>query len=493
MKLALEASAAVVVHDVCVDAVADRERPPVGVDGGRDEDDAGRGIRRSNVADRVEIETALGVGADEDDVGMRQRRGPDRVAHGLGPPGDAHLRVVVDDRADLLPPPGIGLDDEDPDAGTVGCLRTGDGPPSRLETVAQDSTPTATTLVGNDAAMHDDLWSVLGPLEAEVDRYELEAQELATPGFVRQSTTVVLEGAGADGRGEDVSYSPDDQAAHRRLAPLPLSGRRTLAEWSALLDAQDLFPEETKQHAARDYRRWAYESALLDLALNQAGATLGQAVGRPYAPLRFVVSSNLDAALWLELYPGVEMKVDAGAEWGRADFERVAAAGIVRVVDIKGQYGADYPQGERDEAGLVALAAEILPDAIIEDPSTEPDVLPAIAAAADRISFDAPVHAVADLAGLPPIRHLNVKPSRFGTLERLCACLDHCRQEGIAMYAGGQFELGVGRAQIQAIASLFYPNGPNDCAPGGYNAPEPTPGLPVSPLGESAWRGMTAF
>ena len=164
MKLALEASAAVVVHDVCVDAVADRERPPVGVDGGRDEDNAGRGIRRSNIADRVEIETALGVGADEDDVGMRQRRRPDRVAHGLGPPGDAHLRVVVDDRADLLPPPGIGLDDEDPDAGTVGCLRTGDGPPPRLETVAQDSTPTATTLVGNDAAMHDDLWSVLGPL-----------------------------------------------------------------------------------------------------------------------------------------------------------------------------------------------------------------------------------------------------------------------------------------------------------------------------------------
>ena len=212
--------------------------------------------------------------------------------------------------------------------------------------------------------------------------------------------------------------------------------------------------------------------------------TLGQAVGRPYAPLRFVVSSNLDAALWLELYPGVEMKVDAGAEWGRADFERVAAAGIVRVVDIKGQYGADYPQGERDEAGLVALAAEILPDAIIEDPSTEPDVLPAIAAAADRISFDAPVHAVADLAGLPPIRHLNVKPSRFGTLERLCACLDHCRREGIAMYAGGQFELGVGRAQIQAIASLFYPNGPNDCAPGGYNAPEPT----RRPAGEPARR-----
>ena len=203
----------------------------------------------------------------------------------------------------------------------------------------------------------------------------------------------------------------------------------------------ELFPEETIQHAARDYRRWAYESALLDLALGQAGMTLGEAVGRSYSPVRFVVSSNADPGRWLELYPGVELKVDAGAEWGRADFERLAALRIVRVVDIKGQYGSDYPQGDRDEAGLVAMAAEILPDAIIEDPSTEPDVLPVIAAAADRISFDAPVHSVADLAALPPIRHLNVKPSRFGTLERLCACLDHCRREGIAMYAGGQFEL----------------------------------------------------
>jgi hypothetical protein len=341
--------------------------------------------------------------------------------------------------------------------------------------------------------MQDDLWSVLGPLEAEVGQYELEAQELATPGFVRHSTTVVLAGGGATGRGEDVSYSPDDQTAHRRLEPLPLRGTRTLAEWSALLDEQELFPEETTQRAARDYRRWAYESALLDLALHQAGATLGQVVGRPYSPLRFVVSSNLDPARWLELYPDVELKVDAGAEWGRADVERLAASGVVRVVDIKGQYGADYPQGERDEAGLVAMAAEILPDAIIEDPSTEPHVRPAIDGAADRISFDAPVHAVADLADLPPIRHLNVKPSRFGTLERLCACLEHCRREGIAMYAGGQYELGVGRAQIQALASLFYPAGPNDCAPGGYNAPEPTAGLPVSPLGESAWRGATAF
>jgi hypothetical protein len=339
----------------------------------------------------------------------------------------------------------------------------------------------------------DDLWTTLSALEADVEGYELEPRELETPNFVRHSTTVVAAGGGMQGRGEDVSYSADDQEAHRRLDRLPLRGKRTLAGWSALLDEQELFPVETVQHAARDYRRWAYESALLDLALRQAGATLGEIVGRPYAPLRFVVSSNLDPDRWLSLYPDVELKVDAGAAWGREEFERVAAAGVVKVVDIKGQYGADYPQGDRDEAGLVRLAGEILPEAIIEDPSTEPHVMPEIERVAGRISFDAPVHSVADLAALPPVRHLNVKPSRFGTLERLCACLDHCLREGISMYAGGQYELGVGRAQIQAVASLFYPDGPNDCAPGAYNAPEPSAGLPASPLGEAAWRDLTAF
>ena len=50
------------------------------------------------------------------------------------------------------------------------------------------------------------------------------------------------------------------------------------------------------------------------------------------------------------------------------------------------------------------------------------------------------------------------------------------------MYGGGQFELGPGRGQIQYLASLFHPDGPNDVAPGGFNEPEVPPGLPSSPL-----------
>ena len=54
--------------------------------------------------------------------------------------------------------------------------------------------------------------------------------------------------------------------------------------------------------------------------------------------------------------------------------------------------------------------------------------------------------------------------------------------EDIGAYGGGQWELGVGREQIQYLAALFHPDTPNDVAPRGYNADEPDPGLPISPM-----------
>ena len=37
-------------------------------------------------------------------------------------------------------------------------------------------------------------------------------------------------------------------------------------------------------------------------------------------------------------------------------------------------------------------------------------------------------------------------------------------------YGGGQYELGVGRGQIQYLAAIFHPDAPNDIAPAGYDA-----------------------
>ena len=64
---------------------------------------------------------------------------------------------------------------------------------------------------------------------------------------------------------------------------------------------------------------------------------------------------------------------------------------------------------------------------------------------------------------------MNVKPSRLGGLESLCAAYDYCEEHGIGAYGGGQTELGVGRDHIQYLAATFHPDTPNDTAPRGFN------------------------
>ena len=53
----------------------------------------------------------------------------------------------------------------------------------------------------------------------------------------------------------------------------------------------------------------------------------------------------------------------------------------------------------------------------------------------------------------------------------------------MTLYGGGQSELGPGRGQIQLLAAIFHPDGPNDVAPAGWDQPDfPRSGLPTSPL-----------
>ena len=102
---------------------------------------------------------------------------------------------------------------------------------------------------------------------------------------------------------------------------------------------------------------------------------------------------------------------------------------------------------------------------------------------ADRVTWDAPIHSLEDAERLPfPPKCLNVKPSRFATVRKLFDFYDWCEARGVAMYGGGQFELGVGRTQIQELASLFHPDAPNDVAPSVFNSPELPRNAPRSPL-----------
>jgi hypothetical protein len=56
----------------------------------------------------------------------------------------------------------------------------------------------------------------------------------------------------------------------------------------------------------------------------------------------------------------------------------------------------------------------------------------------------------------------------------------------VTLYGGGMFELDRGRSHLHALASLFYPDGPNDVAPPAYNEPEPSADVPASPLSPPA-------
>jgi hypothetical protein len=325
------------------------------------------------------------------------------------------------------------------------------------------------------------LWDALAGLEVHVDDYVLQRREQAVPsGWTRVTTTVVLRGRGEQGEGEDVTYTSPDHDGFP--AGEQLAGDWTLAGYARHVDGLELWSAVPAMHASRDYRRWAFDSAALDLGLRQAGRSLAELVGRPYRPVRFVASTRADVEPYLALNPELEFKLDVEEDWDRERMDRLAALDRVRVLDLKAYYRGTSVDLAPDPA-LYRAVVEAFPAVVIEDPWLEDGCREALAGAEDRLSFDAPVHSLADLDGLPLApRWLNVKPSRFGTVQQLLECVDACEQRGIRMYGGGQFELGPGRRQIQRLASLFYADGPNDVAPSEYNDGGARPGLATSPL-----------
>ena len=317
------------------------------------------------------------------------------------------------------------------------------------------------------------LWDSLADLEVRIDDYSLQRRESQTPsGWSRVTTTVVMQGDGAQGEGEDVTY---DAAMHDGVPEeLMLAGT-----WSF----EDLFHRlDEFEELAEGYRRWAFESAVLDLLLRQNELGFGEALGRAERPLRFVVSTRAAPEDWLDVAPGLEFKLDAETDWDRPLLARLRALDRVRVVDLKAYYRGTSVDLAPDP-DLYRAIVEELPDVVIEDAWLDDGLREALAGAEDRLSFDAPVHSLSDLDALPlEPRWLNIKPSRFGTVRELLQTIEACEERGIAMYGGGQYELGPGRPQIQRLASVFYPDGPNDVAPSEYNEGGPRQGLPQSPL-----------
>ncbi|MGZ4174550.1 MAG: hypothetical protein ACXVQR_08740, partial [Solirubrobacteraceae bacterium] len=212
------------------------------------------------------------------------------------------------------------------------------------------------------------------------------------------------------------------------------------------------------------------------------------------SPLTFVVSLRLGEPPTLEpierrldRYPTLRFKLDPTSSWEPDLIASLVELGAVDSVDFKSLYRGTVVDQPPDPV-LYQRVVEAFPEAWIEDPDViTPETAAVLADQHARITWDAPIHSIADIEALPfPPRMVNLKPSRLGGLKPLFAAYDYCAEHGIGAYGGGQFELGPGRGQAQYLASLFHPDTPNDLAPVGYNENDPPDGLPVSPLPPAA-------
>ena len=343
-----------------------------------------------------------------------------------------------------------------------------------------------------------DLWTALKDLPIAIESASFEVLRPSGPvDFEDFSTTLLrLGGRGEEGVGEQVGMAATQTGL--RESDFPLTGEwPTLAGFLAHLDTIDMWPEPPEYELERNWRRWTFESAALDLALRQAGTSLPEVLGRTPRPLTFVNSFGLGdppdidkVARRRAMHPTVGFKLDVAPSWTQEIMDRVAAVEGVATIDFKGQYGLEV----EDEAALLAMYERTVAtfgEAVFEDPHDHPAVLELLRPISDRVSYDAPITSVESIAATPiAVQIVNVKPCRVGRLEELSRLYAHCESAGIRMYNGGMGELGAGRGQAQLLASLFPPDAPNDIAPSDYNLEDPPPGLPASPLDPAPDRGF---
>ena len=317
----------------------------------------------------------------------------------------------------------------------------------------------------------------LAALAVRIERADCTVQGIDLPSYAdgpRPSGLVRLSGGGHEGVGEHVAWTFGAQHAFvARLGTLVPPGERTLGALRG----------ELRAGGDPAYERAAIEAAAIDLALRQAGKGLAALAEAEPSPARYVVSLAVGAdplpAVREEMArsPGIELKIDVGPGWSRSSLAGLADLGSVAVLDFKG----------RGSAADVVRAHASLPAALIEDP---PAAALGAATLDDRsgwpISVDAALVDAAALDRLPfRPRAANVKPARMGGVLEALEAVDLCGRRGIAVYFGGMFEVGAGRDQLLALATLLSPEGPNDIAPiPRRDRPAPRPRrLPAPPEG----------
>ena len=320
------------------------------------------------------------------------------------------------------------------------------------------------------------LYERVADLPLTIDGYALEglARTVSSRLRARRPRSSRLHGGGEEGLGEDVTYDGARPATPSRTRGPVLAARRrvdvrlvlasTSARSTSSRPARRARPSTATTAAGR------FESAALDLALRQAGTSLPDAA-RPRRRSRSRSSSPRGWASRRRLepvdapagrYPGLRFKLDATPDWSDELIARCVETGAVDSIDFKGAYKGTVGRRRRPTRRSTGASPRRSPTPGSRTPTSRrggarraraapgPDHLGRADPLGRRTSSTAPV--------IP--RTVNLKPSRFGSCKALFEAYEFCEQRGMGAYGGGQYELGVGRGQIQLLAALFHPDAP---------------------------------
>ena len=150
--------------------------------------------------------------------------------------------------------------------------------------------------------------------------------------------------------------------------------------------------------------------------------------------------------------------------------EELVRTGAVDSLDLKGQY-KDTPVDVDTDPELYRMVIEAFPHAWLEDPDVTDETLPFLEPVAERVTWDAPIHSVADVLDRPwRPRMVNIRPP-------LRPAQQPVRDVRLVRAGGTGVRRRPDRARPgprphQYLASLFHPDTPNDTAPSGYNEPK---------------------
>ena len=229
----------------------------------------------------------------------------------------------------------------------------------------------------------------------------------------------------------------------------------------------------------RHYRRWAFESAALDLALRQAGRSLARGA-RPRAAPGHASSSRsrlgeppthrAGRRAGSPRYPGLRFKLDAHARLGRRADRRSSSRPARSTRSTSRAPTRARRSTSTPTRRSTAAIAEAFPDAWLEDPDLDrPRGARRARAPPDRITWDAPIHSVADIRGARRSRRGRSTSSRRASARsRRCSpATTSARQRGIGRLRRRPVRARRRPRADPVLAALFHPDAPNDIAPGG--------------------------